>query len=441
MQSKAEAKVFTGYFPRKHQEDLHKNLKRFNVIVAHRRFGKSVFSVNEMIDQGIRCAKRNPQYAYIAPNYQQAKRVIWQVLKDYTSSIPGVQYNEAELRVDIPRPWLGDNVRFMLLGAENPDSLRGLYLDGAILDEYASMHPDVWGKVIRPALADRMGWAIFISTPAGMNSFYELYMHAKDDPAWFADIFKASQTNILPKDELEAARREMTEEEFAQEFECSFSAALKGAYYSKEMAEIERTERVGHVPHQKEALVHTSWDIGVDDTTAIWFIQEIGKEFHVIDFVEASGMGLDYYVAELNKKPYIYGNHYFPHDIRVRELGTGGDSREQTLRDLGRKNIRVGIKHTQQVFMDSVQRVRMLLAKCWFDKGTRKGVEALKNYERKYDAKLQAYQNRPKHNWASHAADAFREFTDQHREEAKRPDIRSLPRRSQSTYDIFNRGR
>jgi phage terminase large subunit len=181
-------KISTGYVPRKLQAELHQKLKRFNVLVCHRRFGKTVFAINEKLDRGLRNPLKNPRYAYIAPLYGQAKRVAWDYLKMYTEKIPGATPNEADLRVDIPRPALGDTVRFTLLGADNPVSLKGIYLDGVTMDEYAEMNPATWREVIRPTLSDRAGWANFIGTPKGRNSFFDLYEQAKtgEDPEWFA---------------------------------------------------------------------------------------------------------------------------------------------------------------------------------------------------------------------------------------------------------------
>ena len=194
--------VKTGYIPRKIQLYLHNAMKRFNVLVCHRRFGKTVFTINEMIDQGLRNPRKNPQYAYFAPYYGQAKRVAWDYFKDFTKNIPGVRVNEADLRIEIDRPDRGDKVRFMLLGADNPGSIRGIYLDGAVLDEYAEMDTTIWGQVIRPALADRLGWAIFIGTPKGQNQFFDIYELATKDPEWFTAVYKASETHLIPKSEL-----------------------------------------------------------------------------------------------------------------------------------------------------------------------------------------------------------------------------------------------
>lgn len=430
--------VSTGYTPRPLQAELHKSLKRFNVICCHRRFGKTVFSLNETLDQALRCTNKSPQYAYIAPTFGQAKRVAWDMLKDIVKNIPHTTINEAELRVDIHRG--ADRIRIILLGAENPGAIRGIYLDGVILDEFAEMDPIMWSQVIRPALSDRKGWAIFIGTPKGQNGFYDIYQMAvspenTDRENWFRALYKASTTEVIPLSELEAAKAIMSEEEYEQEYECSFSAALVGAYYGKLMNKAEEEGRVTKVPHEVSQRVFTSWDLGVDDSTAIWFGQQIGKEFRWIDYLEASGEGLDYYAKELAKKPYLYEKHFLPHDIAVRELGTGV-ARIDTLKSLGLRNIIVVPKQTLE---DGINACRLLIPKSWFDaEKCKRGIDALKAYERKWDSKNKIHQQKPLHNWASHGADGFRtaanaldgrKITD---EQAKK-----LPRQSLSNYDIF----
>lgn len=405
--------VSTGYVPRPLQLELHKAVQRFKVIICHRRFGKTHYALNELIDRGLRNPLRNPQYAYLAPTYGQAKRVAWDLLKDYLRNIPGIIINEADLRIDIPRPSQGDRVRFMLLGAENPGSLKGLYLDGVVLDEYAEMNPQVWSEVVRPALTDRhtldpsQGWAIFIGTPKGQNHFYEIYQRAKESPEWFTAIYKASETNIIPRAELDAARAEMSDAEYEQEFECSFSAALIGAYYGKEMEKAEQEGRICSVPYDPLLPVTTYWDLGIDDTTVIWFVQNLGgRELRWIDYHEESGQGLPYYAKLLKEKGYVYDEHVLPHDGAVRELGTG-KSRMETLQALC-KGTRVRVAPRQEV-ADGINAARLMLAKSWFDKDKCKnGITSLKNYERVWDAKNKVFQARPKHNWASHGADAFR---------------------------------
>lgn len=434
--------VSTGYTPRALQAELHRNMRRFNVLNLHRRFGKTHLSLNEMIDKALRNQLQNPQYAYIAPSYMQAKRVAWDILKNYLRDIPGVEFNEGELRAEIHRPATRDKIRILLLGAENHDGIRGLYLDGCVLDEYAIMNPDVWTKVVRPALSDRIGWAIFISTPSGQNHFYHLYelakKRAKTSPEWFAQTYKASQTGIVDAGELEEARAIMSESEYEQEFECSFSASLVGAYFGKEMDKADLEGRICSVPHEKANDVITAWDLGMSDTTVIWFVQIVGKEIRIIDYLEQSGQGLDYYAKELQKKPYVYARHLMPHDTANRELGTG-KSRLETLRTLGLKNIEIVPKTANKA--DDINAARMLIGKCWFeiDKAAR-GIETLKNYTRKWDSKGMIFQEKPKHDWASHGADAFQTLAMGLDE--NRPDDETISKYSRQTvsdYDIFGR--
>jgi hypothetical protein len=364
------------------------------------------------------------------------------MLKDVTKNIPGVTVNEAELRVDIPRPAMGDRIRFMLLGAENPGTLRGVYLDGVVLDEFAEMDPVIWSQVLRPALSDRLGWAIFIGTPKGQNGFFDMYQFAANgDPEkgiakqddWFAAVYRASESKLIPISELDAAKAIMSPEEYEQEYECSFSAALVGAYYGKQMQEAEDEKRITKVPHDPAVLVDTFWDLGVDDTTVVWFRQIVGKETHWIDHLEMSGEGLAYYVRELNKKAYNYGTHYLPHDANARELGTG-KTRVETFKTLGLKNIEVVERQSVE---DGINACRLIIPQSWFDEEKcKRGVLALKSYERKWDSKNKIYQQRPLHNWASHSADAFRTAATA-RNKADDRERSKLQRQALSSYDIY----
>ena len=424
-----------GYRPRPFQAKLHNSLLRFNVLVCHRRFGKTVFSIMEMIDRALRCDLKNPQYAYIAPTYGQAKRVAWEYLKDYTKHIPGAKPHEMELRIDIPRPDRGDKIRFMLLGAENPDSLAGIYLDGVILDEYSLMNPVVWSTLIRPALSDRLGWGIFIGTPRGQNHFYKIYQAAKGLDNWYSAIYKASETNVVAHEELMEAKATMSEEEYEQEYECSFTAALIGSYYGKYMADLEKQGRITDKCRFDPALtVSTYWDLGISDSTSVWFIQQTGNEIHVIDYLEERGKGLEFYIREIKNKPYTYSEHYIPHDGAARELGTGV-TRQETLYDLGLKTRIV----PRQAVADGIHAVRMVLPKTWFNPATcAHGIEALKNYQRKFDNKKNTFDDRPLHDWSSHAADAFRMFALVYNGgDNKKIDVSRLPRQVDSDYDIF----
>lgn len=434
--AKKEKTIYTGYYPRPLQDKLHRSLKTFNVIVCHRRFGKTIFSLNELIDKALRCEKRNPQYAYIGPTYGSVKRVAWDPAKEYTKGLPGVETNEQDLRIEIPRAHMGDKIKILLLGAENPGSLRGIYLDGVILDEFAECDPTIWSQVVSPALSDRGGWAIFIGTPKGMNGFFDVYEAAGRPEAqkdWFRCMYKASETKILTEAELDRQRLNMSEEEYEQEFECSFGAALIGSYYAKQMQRATDEKRITQVPYDRAVCVDTFWDLGIGDTTAIWFAQVVGKEYHIIDHLEASGAGLEWYVKQIKDKPYIYGEHVVPHDAAARELGTG-KTRVETLQNYGLGRIRV-LERAQDVD-DEIHACRMILDKCWFDSiKCERGLKSLKNYERKWDAKQKIFSAKPLHNWASHSADAFRVFAMGVRGPGGREV--ALPKQADNDYDIF----
>lgn len=404
-------KISTGYSPRTLQEKLHQSLKRFNVLVCHRRFGKTVFCINEMVDRGIRFSLehpeyKNPRYAYLAPLYGQAKRVAWDYLKMYTGNIPGAVANEADLRVDIPD--LG--LRFTLLGADNPASLKGIYLDGVILDEYAEMNPTAWREVIRPTLSDRGGWAIFIGTPKGQNSFYEIYERAKGDPSgeWFAAMYRASETGILSSAELASAKSEMTEEEYDQEFECSFNAGLVGAYFNKEITNAEKEGRVGIFPYDPMIPVDTYWDLGHNDLCAVWMVQSQRSMHRAIDYLEISGSDVPTVVAELKRRPYVFGNWNLPHDARQKNFATG-KSAEMVFYSLGCRPLKI-VPRCQEK-RDSINAARMIFTKMQFDgEKCKRGLKALANYQRKWDGKNNVFQDTPLHNWASNGADAFQCF-------------------------------
>lgn len=398
------ATIDCGYRPRAQFVSFHKRLTRFACLVAHRRAGKTVACVNDLQDGALRCDRVRPRFAYLSPYHKQSKAVAWDYLRAASAPLRalGATAHESELRVDYPN---GGQVR--LYGADNADALRGIYLDGVVLDEFADMDPRVWPEVIRPALADRQGWAVFIGTPKGRNSFHDIYKRSQEEKDWFSMMLKASETGLIPEHELALARRDLSEDQYAQEFECSFDAAIVGAYYGKLMASMDadKPPRITGVPYEPTARVWTAWDLGIRDATAIWFAQIVGREVHLIDYYEMTGADLGHYVRELEKKPYIYAGHIVPHDAQARELGTG-KNRIEVLEGLQLKNVQVAPDHRVE---DGINGVRVLLPRCWFDKNKcDRGIEALRLYRADYDDKLQALRPRPVHDWTSHAADAFR---------------------------------
>jgi hypothetical protein len=369
------------------------------VVVAHRRCGKTIASLQKLIVSAISDTKSRPRYAFIAPLFRQAKTVAWDALRAMTAPYKP-KVNEAELRVDFD-----GGARIQLFGADSsPDSLRGQYLDGCVMDEFAQMDPRVWTEVVRPALSDRHGWCVWIGTPAGPNAFRDLYEDAANLDGWSRYMFKASETGILEEEELAAARREMPPEAYAQEYLCDFSAAIRGAYYGSQMSQALEDGRITSVPHDSQWPVETWWDLGMRDQTVIWFAQRIGAQVRLIDLYANTGSPIDHYAQVLDSKPYTYSRHIAPHDIEVRELGTG-KSRRQIAQELG---LEFEIAPNLKV-QDGINAARMLLPRCWFDSDKcRVGTEALQLYRAKYMEKERVFQATPLHDWTSHYADAFR---------------------------------
>jgi phage terminase large subunit len=370
--------------------------------VSHRRAGKTVACIHDLQLAATASSKVRPRFAYLSPFLRQSKAVAWDYLRHAMAPLRpiGATAHESELRVDYPS---GAQVR--LYGADNPDAMRGIYLDGIVLDEYADMDPRVWSEVIRPALADRQGWAVFIGTPRGRNAFFELWRRAQSDGGWFSLMLKASESGLIPASELALARRDSSEEQYLQEFECSFDAAVVGSYYGKLMAQAEADKRISAVPYDPSALVWTSWDLGIRDATAIWFAQVVGREIRIIDYYEASGVDLGHYVREINLRPYVYAGHIVPHDAQAKELGTG-KSRLEVLESLGLRHITLAPLHRIE---DGINAVRVVIPRCWFDAAKcARGIDALKLYRAEYDRTLQALRPQPVHDWTSHAADSFR---------------------------------
>lgn len=390
------------YKPRPYFLPYHEREQRWSCIVAHRRAGKTVATVFDLLTCALGTKKQNGRYAYIAPYYSQAKAIAWDYLKRYSAPI-GAKISESELSVELVN---GSRVR--LFGADNPDALRGIYLDAVALDEYAQMSDRLWGEVVRPTLADRKGRATFIGTPRGHNAFHELYQSVKDDPDWYVRVYRASETGYVAADELDAARRQMSEEQYAQEFECSWAAAIQGSYYGRLLEAAERDGRVRSVNADTGLPVETWWDLGIGDSTAIWFAQRSGPEVRLIDYYENSGEPLAHYVGVIDERRkaggYKAGKCVLPHDAMQRSLETG-TTRVDTLRTLGMDAVVL----EQSKLEDGIEAVRRLLPNCYFDSlRCARGLDALRQYRAEYDERNRTYRKRPVHDWSSHGADAFR---------------------------------
>jgi hypothetical protein len=372
------------------------------VLVWHRRAGKTVYAINWLLRAIIECDQPEPRGSYLAPQYKQAKRIAWSMLKQFTAPIPGCRYLEQELRCILP-----GGREIWLLGADNPDALRGLYLDACVLDEVAQMAPRTWGEVIRPALADRAGQAVMIGTPFGMaNEFHRFFELAKDTQGWTRSLLTVDDTHALPESELAALKAEMRPEEWDQEMLCSFSAAVRGAFFAREMQQAEQQGRIGRVPRDPLLPVHTSWDLGLANRTVVWLWQTIGAEVRAIDCRAYSGTALPDIIADLKGLGYPWGRHYAPHDAQVRELGSG-KSREEIARALG-----MAWEIVPQVGVQSgIDAARALLPRVWFDReACADGIQALQLYRTEYDEERRVFSNTPLHDWTSDYADALRYF-------------------------------
>ena len=390
------------YTPRKFQNYLHQRIRdyRWSVLVCHRRFGKTVCMINHLLMAALTSKVSNPRYAYIAPTFKQAKSIAWDYIKQFTHKIPGVKFNETELRVDLP-----NKARITLLGSENCDGLRGIYLDGCVIDEYANVNDRLFPEIIRPALSDRKGFCIFIGTPQCMNNnFYELFQHAKGADDWFYFKAKASETKVVDQDELTKAKEVMGENKFKQEFECDWIANIEGSIYGKTLAKMENQRQITRVPYDPSLPVNTAWDLGVSDHSAIIFFQQLGRSINIIDYHEERGQGMPHFIELVKNKEYIYKDHFAPHDIEVTDF-SNGKTRREVAYQLG-----IRFKVVPKLPLeDGIHATTMTLPRCWIDVDhCKKLIDALRHYHRKYIDKNRMFRSKPVHDWSSHACDALR---------------------------------
>lgn len=417
---------YSPYVARKQFKNYHARAQRWAVLVAHRRFGKTVGTVEDLIERAIKhleAGRPNPRLGYIAPFRNQAKGIAWNYLKQYTEFMPMRSVNEADLMVRIA------DAEIQLFGADNPDAIRGRYFDDVVLDEYADFNPRVWPEIIRPALADRGGAATFIGTPKGHNAFYHLWLAAQDDPEWFRMMLKASETGVLSQEELASMRKLMSEDQYAQEMECSFEAAIVGAIYGKWMQQAEDDGRINNQNvHDPRFPVYTAWDLGFGDSTAIWFYQLGHNEIIIIDYYENNGEGIKHYCealaghkilddgkkgepieAHAHRAKYNYHTHYVPHDAANKTQAANGRSIIDQMRQYGVWTDTVMVECIPAVSQqNSIEAARFTLPICYWNRDNcHYGIEALKQYRFEYDADRKVFKDKPLHNFASHSSDAF----------------------------------
>ena len=392
------------YRPREVFLPLHNRDRRWTVVVAHRRAGKTVAMCVDLVIGALETALPKPQFAYLAPQRDQAKRVAWAYLKDLTKPFQTKPPNESELKIVIANGHKGESTIYVA-GADNYDALRGMYFDGAVMDEVGDMRPSAWYSVIRPALSDRRGWAIFAGTPRGKNLFWNLREEARLNPESHLLLeLPASKTNIIHPDELRDAKAQMTEDAYAVEYECSFDAAVPGAYYARLISEAYDGRRVGEYPVDGGMPVNLVADLGYTDSCSWWAWQEVPGGYRIVEFMEDDSQPIGHYIEWVKSRPYRVGTVFLPHDARAKSLQTGKSIIEQFLQSGIRPQL-----VPEMSLQDGIEAARLILPNCHFNEATTyEGLEHLRAYQREWDERTQAYRNRPKHDQHSHGADAFR---------------------------------
>jgi phage terminase large subunit len=404
-------KLVIPYKPRPQFLDYHANAKRFAVSVCHRRAGKTVARINRLIKSAVTIERTYPpgRFGYLAPFRNQAKKIAWLYLKHYAAPLIqiGGKVNESELTVTMPH----NGATIELYGADNADAMRGGYFDGITPDEAQDIPRSVLSQVILPCLADYQGWLDCSGTPKGWSNLLgELVKLARSEPEdWYLQILRASETGLIAEDELRRQRHIMSPNEYEQEFECSFDAAITGAVYGAQIAQADKEGRLKpHLPLVESQPVHTAWDLGYDDSTAIWWFQILQGELRILDYYENSGQDIPHYcdvvLTRGIDRSYRYGQHYVPHDAANELLAAGGRSIVQQAYGLGVKMFVV--KATSQ--QNGIEATRKTLERCWFDASAcEQGLEALRQYQFEFDPDKKVFRSKPRHDWASHGSDAF----------------------------------
>jgi phage terminase large subunit len=402
--------VVIPYQPRTWAETLHAAITRWFVLVLHRRAGKTTAVLNHLQRDCIRIPES--QFAYIGPTYKQSKRVAWDIAKKMSRDIPGILYNESELTIRYP-----NGSKLILVGSDNPDSLRGLALWGVGFDEYSQQPSNIFSEIISKCLADHLGYAIFFGTPKGKNEFHRIYQAGLKDPAWTV-VFRTIDDSLkdetgetiqnlrqaLEDDRRLVAQGLMTEDEFNQEWYCSFEAAIKGAYYASQLLAARAAKRIKAVSYDPALKVHTVWDLGIGQHLGIGFYQRIGQEIHMIDYWEGQNKeGIPSAIKALQNKPYVYGKHFLPHDAQGTEQAT-----EQTRLATAQK---LWPSATWELIPklsadDRINKGKLMFARLWIDEtNCQTFLDYIAQYRQEWDEKRGMFLEKPYHDFTSHAAD------------------------------------
>lgn len=379
------------------------------VLVWHRRAGKEVTCWNIMIKQAF--FHRIGLYIYFFPTSRLGRRILWdgkdklgrRFIDCIPKSIIDGEPNGMEMKIKLKN---GSIIQIM--GTDNIINV-GINPVGCVFSEFSLQDAAAW-NLIRPILRENDGWSIFNFTPRGKNHAYDMYHMAKLNKDWFCQRLTIRDTGVLSDDDMQKERDEgMSEQLIQQEYYCSFDQGMEGAFYARHLDQAELEGRVTNVPYEPHAAVDTYWDLGVSDSTAILFVQNVGKEIHILDMYHNEGEGINHYANVLRQKAdqnkWIYGKHYAPHDIQVRELGHGAQTRLQSAKDLGIKfeivpNIAV---------IEGIEMTRNLFPRLWIDSNRCKYfLKCVSNYHKMYNEKYNVYSDRPVHDWSSHVCDALR---------------------------------
>lgn len=384
-------------FLRDWQKEFILNEKRYSVLVIHRRAWKTTVSITKLLYEALR---NRGSYWYIAPTYKQAKAIAWEMLKKFARQIPWTDTNESELTVKFPN-W--SSIR--LFWADNPDSLRWLDLRWVVFDEYSQQPAMIYSEIVFPMLNANNWFAVWIWTPKWKNSFYTLYDRWLKDSKYYVKLLWVSQTKLLNEGQLQQARTEMTKEEYEQEYECSFTASIKWAYYKEELALAREQWRIKAWLYDPLLPVYTFWDLWISDYMAILFVQIYWNTIRIIDSISENWKWFEYYQRKLHERDYMYERHYFPHDIEVRELTTG-QSRLETVRQLFWVSKCYVLPKMQVI--DWINAVRKVFHNIYIDENLDDFINAISLYKQKYDEKRDIFLNTPEHDWTSHYADSLR---------------------------------
>ena len=413
--TQARRQITLPFSPREWQRPLIGDPHKRIVAVVHRRAGKTTALMWRGIKRVLTEQKPMPRVIHILPyGIMWSRTGLWDQLHNAVRSIPGVEIRKSSMSINFANGGV-----FQCGGADNPDSWRGSYADEVAIDEFDDTPISMVPLVIEPMLADRDGTLIRSGTPKGQGLLKTAYERARTSPDYSTYLLDYTKTNALTEAAVERLRQEMSDEEFQQELCCSFEAPNSGSYYGKLLQEAEEEGRITNVPHEATLKVWTSWDLGIDDATAIWCAQILRSgEWRIIDYIEGSGEALDYYTRLLQQRRYSYERHILPHDAAVRELGSG-KSRTETLHALGLKPTRTLKAHS---IADGINATRLVLPRCWFD-ATRcqQGLRALRHYRREWNENAQTWRSQPVHDFASHGADSFRYLALGVRDQASTP--------------------